>query len=84
MHILSFPFFLRANNIGAPYGELLGTIRFVSKNNYIYSFSSFSSSVSSGYKRFLGGSLFSSISRISCSNGLSRIIGYVGSVNTEE
>ena len=66
MHIRSYPDFLRANNIGAPYGELEGIILLVSKNSYICFFSSSSSTGSSGYNFFFGGGFVESINFISC------------------
>lgn len=48
MHILNFPFFLRANRIGAPYGDDDTSILLSASKSSIYFFSSANSSLSSG------------------------------------
>ena len=86
MHIRNFPFFLRANKIGAPYGDADTSILLVASRSSIYFFNSSSSVWSNGYNLRLGGGLFSSYNLISCWNILSnlsvRYTGYVGSLNT--
>jgi hypothetical protein len=62
----SFPFFLRANRIGAPYGEDEISILLSANKASICFFSSSSSSLSNGYNFLLGGGLVSSTSLISC------------------
>ena len=59
-------------------------MRLLSRNNYIYVFSSYISASLSGYNLRLGGGAFGSLSRILCSNCYLRLIGNVGSLNTEE
>lgn len=82
----NLPFFLRANIIGAPFGDDDISILLSFNKSSICFFNSNNSSLSSGYNFRFGGGLDSSINLISCWNILSRSLlrytGYVGSLNT--